>query len=58
MTKDDSNTYKQDDVSQYVNEYAEPYVELDLKHFFNGSAARKTIVYGALTADISVVIKP
>ncbi len=37
MTEDDSNTYKQDDVSQYVNEYAEPYIGLDLKHFSKDS---------------------
>ena len=36
MTEAESSTYEHDDVSEYVNKYAEPYIELDLKRFSKG----------------------
>jgi len=33
MSEVDSRTYNQDDVSQFVNEFTDPHIDIELKHF-------------------------
>jgi len=35
LSEDDSRTYNQDAVSQFVNEFTDPHVDIEIKHFSN-----------------------
>ena len=37
LQESDSRTYDHDQVSEFVNNFADPHVDIELKHFFDGS---------------------
>lgn len=60
MTERDANTYKQDEVSEFMNKYADPHIQVDVKKFAAGegnSAERVVVVQVLEFEEVPVICK-